>query len=439
MFGFRNTFESEAIPGGLPKHQNNPQKHGLGLYTEQLSGTSFTRSPRSHNLFMWMYRLLPSVAHGNKESKFESIDNTLPCALDAKTLEIDPNVGRWNPVSSTMRDDVDFLDGLRLFGQAGCPIVGEGLSIYWVDCQKSMENRSMSFCDGDILFVPQSGEFVFQTELGEISVKPKEICSIPRGIKFTVRLVSSSQEAATHCGYLAEVYNEAGFKLPELGLIGANGLANPLHFEHPSAKFNRDEDNVQWKHVNKVGGSWFQRDTLCSPFDVVAWRGNMVPFKYDLNRFNTMGTVSFDHPDPSIFTVLTVPTSTPGLAAMDFVLFPPRWLVATNTFRPPYFHRNCMTEFMGLICGEYDGKIGKSGFVPGGASLHSRMQPHGPNAAAFELGVKAKLNPVFMDKGMAFMFETPYLLKLSEFARTGQHRQLDYESTSWTEFKRAKL
>lgn len=429
MFGFRNQFESEAATGALPKLQNNPQKHSLGLYTEQISGTSFTRSPRSHNLFVWTYRLLPSVAHGMGAVERMSGDE-LACSADAATLETDADVGRWDPLHQ--QADVDFLHGLRLFGQAGSPETGEGVAIYVMSCGKSMERTSMSFCDGDVLFVPQSGRFAIQTELGELQLGPGVVCSIPRGIKFTVAVLGDT----AHSGYLAEVYNEAGFKLPELGVLGSNGLANPLHFEHPTAKFDRQA--VEWTHVSKVNGEWFQQRARCSPFDVVAWRGNLVPFKYHLGGFTSMGATSHDHPDPSIFTVLTVPTSTPGLAALDFVIFPPRWLVSEHTFRPPYFHRNCMCEFMGLITGEYDGKSGQ-GFVPGGASLHNRMQPHGPDQHAFALASKVKLEPVFWDKGLAFMFETPYFLKLSKFARQGGHRQLDYPARAWGGFVRANL
>jgi homogentisate 1,2-dioxygenase len=426
MIGFHSILYSEAIPNALPLNQNNPQKCPFNLYVEQLSGTSFTR-PRANNRSVWLYRTLPSCATGDG---FRPYDNA--ASRDARTLKADPNPGRWHPLPEPT-SPVDFVDGLRVFGQAGDPAMGEGLTIYQYAINKSMENRSVSFGDGEILLVPQSGKLNIKTELGLLSIQPEEICVIPRGVKWTVAI---SDGQACHRGYAVEVFNEGGFRLPELGVIGANGLANPMHFEHPTASFETKE-YPSWENIIRVAGEFHQQVGLRhSPFNVVAWKGNLIPYKYNLGKYNAMNSVTFDHPDPSIFTVLTVPTATPGVAACDFVIFPSRWMVANHTFRPPYFHRNCMTEFMGLIRGGYDGK--KKGFVPGGASLHNRMVPHGPDSDTFELASNVKLEPFFYDHGLAFMFESAYYLRLSEFARNGPHRELDY-ANCWRGLARSSL
>jgi len=358
------------------------------------------------------------------------------CARDAETLLPDPNPGRWGPMSDPGTRSIDFIDGLRLFGQGGDPCVGEGLSIYLYSINTSMDKRSISFCDGEVLIVPQEGKLCIRTEMGDLVVGPDDICVIPRGVRFSVVLLEF-EKSKKFRGYMSEVFNADGFRLPELGVIGANGLAHPLHFEYPKAKFD-SKVYENWENVIKVAGKWFHQTGLRnSPFDVVAWRGNLAPYKYSLSKFCVINSVSFDHIDPSIFTVLTCSSSTPGVAACDFVIFPPRWLVADKTFRPPYFHRNVMCEFMGLIRGKYDGKQG--GFVPGGSSLHNRMTPHGPDRATYEMGSTAKLGqPVHTGTGLAFMFETTYYLKTTAFARLGEHREADY-SKCWQGLPRPSL
>lgn len=270
--------------------------------------------------------------------------------------------------------------------------------------------------------------------MGEIDVEPQQICVIPRGIKWSVFLTGATNEA--HRGYYVEVYNEGGFQLPELGLIGANGLANPLHFEYPISHVD-DTIYDNWENIIKLGGEWFHQSGLKhSPYDVVAWKGNYLPYRYDLRKFVAMNTVTVDHPDPSIFTVLTAPTSIAGVAACDFVIFPHRWMVAQHTFRPPYFHRNVMSEFMGLISGTYDGK--KGGFVPGGMSLHNRLVPHGPDNSTFQAASSAPQDPIFFNGGLAFMFESAYLIKLSDLSRNGDHREKNY-ANCWSGLERAKM
>ena len=419
--GFGSHVSSEALPGALPKGQNSPQLCPYGLYAEQLSGTPFT-APREKNLRSWLYRIRPSVVHGS----FTPLDSTLPSSHE--NFVVDPTELRWDPpkVVDPSIATVDFVDGLSMVCGAGDASLKEGISIFNFSLNSPMltssrTGRVMCNADGDLLIVPQLGGLEVSTEFGLLIVEPCEIVVVPRGIKFSV---NSTESDGISRGYALEVFN-GHFELPSLGPIGANGLANPRDFQIPSARFeDKDGDGVAFVQLQKFGGKFFSCTMQHNPFDVVAWHGNYYPFKYDLRKFNCMNTVSFDHPDPSIYTVLTVPTSIPGTAAVDFVIFPPRWMVAMHTFRPPYYHRNCMSEYMGMIHGVYDAKAG--GFVPGGASLHSCGTAHGPDAITFQQASTQTLAPVYFDAGLAFMFETMYTLKVSHEAMSSSSRQKDY-------------
>lgn len=310
---------------------------------------------------------------------------------------------------------VDFIHGLWTIGGAGDASVKSGLAIHMYGCNSSMTDTVFYDSDGDMLIVPQVGSLLVITELGKLYVSPKEIVVIPRGIRFKIEVDEPSR------GYVLEIFN-GHFQLPDLGPIGANGLANARDFYYPVAAY----EDKETKHtlITKFGGKLFEATVNHSPFDVVAWHGNYAPFKYDLSRFNTMNSVSYDHPDPSIYTVLTVPTDTPGVALCDFVIFPPRWMVMDRSFRPPYYHRNTMTEYMGMIWGKYDAKVG---FQPGGGSLHSCMTPHGPDADTFIHASNADLVPQKFEGGLAFMFETSLMLRLTQQAITAPHRDYDYQ------------
>jgi homogentisate 1,2-dioxygenase len=222
-------------------------------------------------------------------------------------------------------------------------------------------------------------------------------------------------------GYICENRGSL-LRLPDLGLIGSNGLANSRDFLTPVAAF--EDGDGDFEMIAKFGGKLFRAPIDHSPLDVVAWHGNYAPYKYDLRRFNAINSVSFDHPDPSIFTVLTSPSDTPGTANIDFVIFPPRWMIAEHTFRPPYFHRNIMNEYMGLIFGVYDAKA--EGFTPGGASLHNCMSGHGPDAATFEQASSATLEPRYLGDTLAFMFETRLPLHPTQTALAAPQLQRDY-------------
>lgn len=413
--GFGNEFATEAIAGTLPEGQNAPQKVAHGLYAEQFSGTAFT-APRATNRRSWLYRIRPSVVHQPFKPIGNNLLRTAPCAEAVAP----PNQLRWDPLPFPLETS-DFVDSLVTVGTCGNVALHAGVGIHIYTANASMQGRFFYNADGEMLIVPQLGRLRFHTELGQLEVAPGEICVLPRGLKFRVEL---PEEKAR--GYICENYG-AQFRLPELGPIGANGLANPRDFLTPIACYEDSEGDFQI--IAKFGGNLFAASINHSPLDVVAWHGNYAPYKYDLSKFNTMNTVSYDHADPSIFTVLTSPSEIAGTANADFVIFPPRWTVAEKTFRPPYFHRNVMSEFMGLIFGQYDAKAAheKAGsFVPGGASLHNCMSGHGPDAATFEAASKAELTPQFLGNTLAFMFETRFMIHPTRFALSSEALQNDY-------------
>lgn len=408
--GFGNEFATEAIEGALPQGQNSPQRAPLGLYAEQLSGTAFT-APRATNRRTWTYRMRPSVVH----KPFRQIGNGLLCSAPITDQTPAPNQLRWDPLS--MPDEPsDFIDGLTTMAACGDVGAQTGTAVHIYCCNRSMSDRFFYNADGEMLVVPEKGRLDVFTELGRLDVAPGEICVLPRGVKFRIELPDGEAR-----GYVCENYG-AHFKLPDLGPIGANGLANSRDFQTPVADYEDREGDFQL--IAKFQGNLWAAEIGHSPLDVVAWHGNYAPYKYDLSAFNTINTVSYDHPDPSIFTVLTSPSEISGTANCDFVIFPPRWMVAEHTFRPPYFHRNVMSEFMGLIFGRYDAK--QEGFVPGGASLHNCMSGHGPDVDTFESASNADLAPQHYENTLAFMFETRYVLRPSRFAMETPALQKDY-------------
>ncbi len=408
--GFGNEFASEALPGALPPGRNSPQKVRYGLYAEQLSGTAFT-APRSHNRRSWLYRMRPASVHG----PFTPLDRHLLRTAPFNEAEASPNQLRWDPFPIPAAA-TDFIDGLiTIAGNGDCAQqVGIGIHVYAAN--RSMQGRFFTNADGEFLIVPQQGQLRLATELGLLDVAPGEIAVLPRGLRFRVEL----KDAAAR-GYICENYG-ALLRLPELGPIGANGLANARDFLAPVAAF--EEREGEFELVSKFMGQLWRADIGHSPLDVVAWHGNYAPYKYDLARFNTVNTVSFDHPDPSIFTVLTSPSDSAGTANVDFVIFPPRWMVAENTFRPPWFHRNVMSEYMGLVHGAYDAKA--EGFLPGGGSLHNCMSGHGPDAATFERASNAELAPQRIDNTLAFMFESRYVIRPTRAALDAPQLQKNY-------------
>lgn len=399
LSGFGSEFATEALPGALPEGQNTPQVCPYGLYAEQLSGTAFT-APRETNKRTWFYRIRPSVTH----RPFAPIKHAY-LESDFRKRHPNPNQLRWKPFDIP-KEETDFVAGLRTVCGAGDPLSRNGCAIYVYVCNAPMRNSAIYNSDGDFLIVPQQGTLEVTTEFGRMRVAPNEICVVQQGMKFSVGVSGPSR------GYILEVYN-GHFVLPNLGPIGANGLASPRDFLTPVAWYE-DRDVPEYRVISKYQGHLFESIQGHSPFDVVAWHGNYVPYKYNLKNFMVINATAFDHADPSIFTVLTCPSTKPGTAIADFVIFPPRWAVQEHTFRPPYYHRNCMSEFMGLIFGNYEAK--EDGFLPGGASLHSMMTPHGPDAQCFETASKGELKPVRVADGtQSFMFETCLGLGLTDW------------------------
>jgi homogentisate 1,2-dioxygenase len=417
--GFANEFATEAIAGALPQGRNSPQRAPLGLYTEQLSGTAFT-APRQQNRRSWLYRIRPAAMHAPfalcKSGTFHNVFDAVPAS---------PNQLRWDP-QPLPTAPTDFVEGLTSFAGNGGPAIQSGVGIHLYAANRSMQGRYFYDADGELLIVPQLGRLRIASELGVIEVEPEEIVVIPRGVRFRVDLPDGAAR-----GYVAENFG-ALLRLPELGVIGSNGLANARDFLTPVAAF--EDIDGEFELIAKFQGRLWSAPIDHSPLDVVAWHGNYAPYKYDLRRFNTIGSISYDHPDPSIFTVLTSPSDTPGVANLDFVIFPPRWLVAENTFRPPWFHRNVASEFMGLIHGAYDAKAG--GFVPGGASLHNCMSGHGPDAASFDKASAADTSkPDHVLDTMAFMFETRHVIHPSLQAMQSTTLQRDYVAC-WAALKK---
>lgn len=407
--GFANHFSSEAWPNALPHNQNTPQNVPYGLYTEQLSGTAFTL-PRHQNRRSWLYRRLPSVGHNDFLAYAQPL-------LTEQTLTTPPTQFRWDPLPLPNHNvPTEFLASLITVALSGTSHSQTGGAIHLYACNQPMTDYFYN-ADGEWLLIPQIGELTIATELGLLKVAPAEIAVLPRGIKF--RIIELSEPAR---GTICENFGMP-FTLPDLGPIGANGLANPRDFYVPIAWIEPNAEKP-CQLIAKFGGQLWQTDLPVSPLNVVAWHGNYAPYKYALHNFNTINTVSYDHPDPSIFTVLSAPSHPPGLANIDFVIFPPRWLVAEHTFRPPYFHRNVMSEYMGLISGQYDAKV--HGFSPGGASLHNCMSAHGPDSQSYQAAVTQTLQPTYYDNTLAFMLECRFVWQLTAWAWQTPLRQQNY-------------
>src|SRR5437016_6649104 len=413
MSGFGNSFESEALAGALPVGRNSPQKVKFGLYAEQLSGSPFT-APQSTNQRSWLYRIRPTVKHSGR---YRCVDKSFIRTAPQARTESEPALGqlRFGPIPIP-DESLTFVRGLRTMTTAGDAETRAGMAAHVLLVTASMRNEYFFNADGELLIVAQQNRLRFRTEFGVIDIEPGEICVIQRGMIFRVELIDGPARA-----YVCENYGGA-LTLPNRGPIGANCLANPRDFLTPVAAYEDKEEPstlfVKW------GGELYATEIGQSPLDVVAWHGNYAPYKYDLRRFSPVGALLFDHPDPSIFTVMTAPSETPGTANVDFVIFPERWAVAENTFRPPWYHRNLMSEFMGLVYGVYDAK--PEGFVPGGMSLHNQMLPHGPDSDAFESASNAELKPVKLTNTLAFMFETRFRQRITQHAAELPTRQDDY-------------
>jgi homogentisate 1,2-dioxygenase len=422
MSGFGSHFATEAVPGALPEGRNSPQRPAFGLYAEQLSGTSFT-APRSENRRSWLYRMRPSAEH----PRYVPYEGATFFTAAPAAGSLAPNRLRWNPLVMP-QEPTDLIDSMVTMVANRAPEDLEGVAVHIYRANRDMEARFFVDADGELIFIPQLGRLTLLTEVGRIDIAPGEIALVPRGVRFRALLPDGEAR-----GYVAENHGSL-FRLPELGPIGSNGLANPRDFLTPAAAFEDRDEPVEL--VQKYMGSLWTTTLDHSPLDVVAWHGNLAPWKYDLSRFNTIGTVSFDHPDPSIFTVLTSPSDVLGRANADFVIFPPRWMVAEDTFRPPWFHRNVMSECMGLIHGAYDAKA--EGFAPGAMSVHNLMAGHGPDVASWKSASEAELKPHKIEDTLAFMVESCWPFRPTAYALGCDELQKDYDA-AWGGFPKAQL
>jgi homogentisate 1,2-dioxygenase len=419
LTGFGGHFETEAVDGALPKGRNSPQRPAYGLYTEQVSGSPFT-APRHENRRSWLYRMRPTADH-RPYARYEGAKLFAPGPVKEPLA---PNRLRWNPPGD-LPEGADFVDGLVTMLVNRSPEDLEGVAVHLYRASKSMERRLFVDADGERLLLPQSGTIQVVTELGRMTLAPGWVGLVPRGIRFRVEVDGGSR------GYVAENHGTP-FRLPDLGPIGSNGLANPRDFETPVAWFEDSDEPTEV--VQKSLGSLWTTTLDHSPLDVVAWHGNYAPWRYDLSRFNTIGTVSFDHPDPSIFTVLTSPSDIPGRANADFVIFPPRWMVAEDTFRPPWFHRNVMSEVLGRSRADRGAKV--AGSPAGGPRIPHLRRPHGPDVDSWKKASGADLKPAKIENTLAFMVESCWPYRPTQFAL--DRAQPDYDQ-AWAGFPKAKL
>ncbi|MDE0112767.1 MAG: homogentisate 1,2-dioxygenase [Albidovulum sp.] len=419
--GFGNTHSTQAEEGALPIGRNSPQRHPLGLYAEQLSGTAFT-APRASNKRSWLYRILPSVRHG---TGYQEVETGAIRTAPARESSLPSMQLRWQPVPLPEEGKIDFLSGLATMTTCGDAAMQAGMASHVYSINASMGKKCFQNSDGEMLMIPQRSKLKFVTEFGIIIAEPGEIVIIPKGVRFRVDLIDGPAR-----GFVCENYGMQ-LTLPERGPIGANCLANARDFLYPVAAY--EDCEREHELFCKTNGRIYRTKLDHSPLDVVAWHGNYAPCKYDLRRFAPVGAILFDHPDPSIFTVLTSASETPGTANVDFVIFPDRWLVMEDSFRPPWYHMNVMSEFMGLIYGVYDAKPG--GFVPGGMSLHNALVPHGPDSEAFEKASNKVLEPEKLAGTMAFMFETRYPQDPTTFASNLSFVDTRYPDC-WRDLKR---
>jgi homogentisate 1,2-dioxygenase len=420
--GFGAPLQSEALPGALPLHQNSPRHAPYGLYPEQLSGTAFGL-PRHKNLRTWLYRIRPSA----QQSPFRPLRHeTFTTAFTSEPVE--PNLFGWRPCPIPSAGQ-DFVDGIVTLGGAGDGHSRRGYALHWFTANRSMDNRAFCNADGDFLLVPQLGELTLVTELGVLEVGTGQIALLPRGLRYSVVLRSPAAR-----GFIAEVYGRH-FELPERGVIGANGLADARHFRTSTAWFE-DRLELGYRITSKLGGVLYDAQQDYSPYDVVAWHGNYVPYVYDLAAFVPVSNVRVDHPDPSIYSVVSCPLDETGSNLLDLIVFPPRWDPTEHTFRPPFFHRNATMEWNAVVRSDSsDGALFESGV----SFLTPPMTPHGVTSAAVERAFRldeatAAVPHRSSDQSLWIQFESSLPLQLSPLAREPSRAILDWP-TVWGAYR----
>ncbi len=420
LTGFGNEHATEAEPGVLPIGQNSPQQVTGGYFTEQLTGTAFT-APRHEHRRSWLYRRRPSVRHLNDPRPIDR-GGWRSGPDDAGPLP--PRQLRWSPLPGAADGaPTDFVDGVSTAATNGDVAMQSGGALHHFAANRSMGDRVFVNTDGELVFLPYAGTVVLRTEMGRLEVPVGHMAVVPRGVKFSVDVGAGDGEIR---GYLCENYG-AAFDLPAPGPVGVGALALTRDFEYPTAAF--DPDDRPHTVVAKIDGWLYEQELPHSPLDVVAWHGNLAPYRYELRRYCAIGPVVFDHPDPSIWTLMTSASERPGTANMDLILFREQWRVAEHTFRPPWYHSNVMSELMGLIEGVYDAR--KGGFSPGGLSLHNSFMPHGPDATTYQTASTVDLEPVMSPPALAVMWESRYRWRPTAWALGLAALQGDYGTTAW--------
>ncbi|RSL87550.1 hypothetical protein CDV31_016235 [Fusarium ambrosium] len=423
--GLGNLHQSEAFPDAVPLVNSYPQHAKYGLRSEKVSGTSFTATPRSQNLWSFLYRARPSYNHGT----FELWNQHLETANPSRPKHLTPNSYVWPTFNVTKGD----WTAQHLLGGNGSPTDKTGVAIWLFHVNKDMPPQTVfSSQDGEALIVPQTGALDIQTEYGKLLVRQQEIAVIPRGIKYRVTLPEGKEAR----GYVLELY-QGHFRLPELGIIGSIGLANPRDFQVPTASFDgkiESQGDTQVAVANDGRGEWTiisRLDTKLwfatqdsTPFDVAGWQGTLYPYKYDVRRFNYIGNLNYDHADPSVFVVLTSQSygKEPGTAVVDFAAVGEHWHPAQHTLRVPWYHRNTASEFVFPIIAEQDPKSRlntSDTFGPWGAWLNANMVTHGSNEQEYaEWQAKDTLTPMkLQDFGVtSAIIETEATLLLTDWA-----------------------
>lgn len=413
--GFGNTHHGEQLPGAVPRSQNSPRHVPYGLYAEQISGSGFV-ARRGENLRTWVYKVRPSSGHRLLEPLDHATFNT-----DFADEPAAVNLAGYEPLL-VPETPTDFVDGVHTFAGAGDPRTRRGAAIHLYVANRSMEHRAFCNADGDMLLVPELGAMTVQTELGVLDLAPGQIMLIPRGLLFAVHL--HDDEAR---GFIGETYGKP-FELPDRGPVGSNGMADERHFRAPTA-WAEDRLDPGYRRTVKAGGVLYEVSQDHTPWDVFGWHGNYTPYVFDLSDFAAITTGRVDHMDPSAGTVLSAPLDEPGYNALDFVFFPERFDVSKHTFRPPFFHRNVITEFNGIV---QESPRPDSPFGPGVCFLTPKMTPHGVMARSVEHALRQSDaeadEPIHLGHGsLWFQFETALPLSLSRWARTARNRRLDWD------------
>ncbi|GAD98612.1 homogentisate 1,2-dioxygenase, putative [Paecilomyces variotii No. 5] len=388
--GFGNRFVSEAVPDTIPRDGRNlPQRANYDLYIEQLNGTTFVTC-RKDMFNVWFHRIRPSCAHKALKPLEYKHDIVSVFSSQNEGVSFVPFNNEWGPLEIPLESKpTNFWQGIKTILGHGDPTLKEGVAVHQYAANLSMDKEAFVNHDGDYLFVPQQGRLDIQTELGRMMVLPGELFVIPAGLRFKVSLPDGPSR-----GYIQEIFG-SHFELPDLGPIGSNGLALPQDFEIPVASY--DLDTSSWEIITKLAGKLYHYEQAHTPFDVVGWHGNYVPYKYEIEKLLALSS-SKDQLDPSAYTILTAKSKIPGVSITDFCAFTPKWVNSLNSWRPPYYHRTMGAEVMGMVRGEYGGSA--KTLEPGALTCDNAYVPHGETYDAWKKHAFVDLEPTLLGAGV---------------------------------------